>query len=207
MEQTPWGRSSSSDFQQRLASEFHCILKVELPNWLHVRDTISVWKRSAKSTIIFAADSEEEDDEDEEIEYRHIPVNERLPMNLAAPCCTHLLPQKLSKGEKRQSVELKEATTSRSLANSADSSSSHKHQGSINSPSSSKPRSIVTVSAEKQKKENPGGKTMMNQSNSSDIDSMKKKHKMKIERGDEAGSRKRCDSTDSVKKRKKAKKS
>jgi hypothetical protein len=63
MEQAPWGRSSSPEFQQRLASEFHCILKVELPNWLHTRDTISVWKRSTISTIVFAG--EDEDDEDE----------------------------------------------------------------------------------------------------------------------------------------------
>eukprot|EP00980_Cylindrotheca_fusiformis_P010846 scaffold2462_cov127-Cylindrotheca_fusiformis.AAC.3 len=91
-DQAPYGRSSSSQFQERLASEFHCIVKVELPNWVHVRDSISVWKRSQTSTIVFAADSDEEDGDDEEIEYRHIPCSERLPMNIAAPCCEHLLP-------------------------------------------------------------------------------------------------------------------
>ena len=95
MDQAPWGRSSSSDFQERLVAEYHCIIKVELPNWLHVRDTISVWKRSRTCTIVFAADSDDDDgeDEDEEIEYRYIPCNERLPINLAAPCCAHLLPK------------------------------------------------------------------------------------------------------------------
>jgi tRNA-dihydrouridine synthase 2 len=93
VDQCPWGRSSSSDFQQRLATEFHCILKMELPNWLHVRDTISVWKRTEICTMVFAADSDNQDnEEDEEVEYRHIPVAERLPINLAAPCCAHLLP-------------------------------------------------------------------------------------------------------------------
>ena len=92
-DQCPWGRSSGSLFQQRLANEFHCLLKVELPNWLHVRDTISVWKRSATCTIVYAAESDDEDDQDEEEEYRHIPCSERLPMNLAAPCCAHLLPK------------------------------------------------------------------------------------------------------------------
>jgi hypothetical protein len=95
MDQAPWGRSSAPEFQERLLSEYHCLLKVELPNWLHVRDTISVWKRSATSTIVFAADDDdddEEDEEDEEVEYRHIPMDERLPTNVAAPCLAHLLP-------------------------------------------------------------------------------------------------------------------
>lgn len=99
MDQAPWGRSSSSDFQERLIAEYHCLIKVEIPNWLHVRDTISVWKRSRTCTIVFAADSDDDgEDEDEEIEYRHIPYNERLPINLAAPCCAHLLP-KVTTGE------------------------------------------------------------------------------------------------------------
>ena len=47
LDQAPFGRSSSNEFQQRLAGEYHCILKMKLENnWLHVRDTLSVWKRS-----------------------------------------------------------------------------------------------------------------------------------------------------------------
>jgi hypothetical protein len=89
MDQAPWGRSSGAEFQERLASEYHCLLKASLTNWLHVRDTISVWKRSETCSIVFAAD--DDDDEEEEMEYKHIPVNERLPTDLAAPCLQHLL--------------------------------------------------------------------------------------------------------------------
>lgn len=104
LEQAPWGRSSSPEFQQRLASEFHCLLKVALPNWLHTRDSISVWKRSQVNTIVFAAD-EDEDDEDEEVEYRHIPLDERLPENLAAPCLEHLLPTTATVNAKKKSLK------------------------------------------------------------------------------------------------------
>ena len=89
MDQAPWGRSSGPDFQQRLASEYHCILKASLTNWLHVRDTISVWKRSVPCTIVF--DAEDDDDDEEEIQYRHIPKDEILPVDLAAPCLAYLL--------------------------------------------------------------------------------------------------------------------
>jgi hypothetical protein len=44
MDQVPWGRLLAPEFQERLLLEYHCLLKVELPNWLHGRDTISVWK-------------------------------------------------------------------------------------------------------------------------------------------------------------------
>ena len=73
------------------------MLKVQLPNWLHVCDTISVWKRSETCTIVFAVDDDEDgngeegEEEEEEVEYRHIPPEERLPTNIAAPCLQHLL--------------------------------------------------------------------------------------------------------------------
>jgi len=93
LEQAPWGRSSSPEFQQRLASEFHCIAKIQLPNWLHVRDSISVWKRSELCEMCFVGDAEDEDvDSDEDIvEYRHIPKEEMLPSVMVAPCMAHLL--------------------------------------------------------------------------------------------------------------------
>ena len=91
IDQAPWGRSSSPEFQQMLAAEFHCILHVRLPSWLHTKDSLSVWKRSEKCSIVFAAD--DEDDEDEEFEYRHIPIDEQLPIDIAAPCLQHLLKQ------------------------------------------------------------------------------------------------------------------
>ena len=94
MDQAPWGRSSGAEFQQELAATFHCLLRVSLPNWIHVRDTLSVWKRSETCSIVFAADSDDEEDDEEgdmEVEYKHIPVSERLPTDLAAPCLAHLL--------------------------------------------------------------------------------------------------------------------
>jgi hypothetical protein len=90
IEQAPWGRSSSPAFQERLLAEFHCLLKVGLTNWLFSRDTISVWKRSEKCCIVFRSD-EDDGTAEEEVQYRHIPTEERLPSNVAAPCVAHLL--------------------------------------------------------------------------------------------------------------------
>jgi len=90
MDQAPWGRSSGPEFQQRLASEYHCILRAKLNNWLHVNDTISVWKRTELCSIVFQGD-EGDDESDDEVEYRHIPEDQRLPTDVAAPCVKHLL--------------------------------------------------------------------------------------------------------------------
>ena len=89
MDQAPWGRSSGPAFQQRLAAEYHCVLKAKLTSWLHVKDTISVWKRTKLCSIVFQGD--EDDESDEEVEYRHVPEEERLPVDLAAPSFKHLL--------------------------------------------------------------------------------------------------------------------
>jgi len=67
-DQAPWGRSSSPDFQEQLAAQFHCVLRMRLPGWLHARDSLSVWKRSETCQLVFAA--EDSDDEDEVVEYR-----------------------------------------------------------------------------------------------------------------------------------------
>ena len=88
-DQAPWGRSSGPEFQQRLAAEYHCILKAKLTSWLHVRDTISVWKKTNRCSIVFQG--EEEDESDEEVEYKNIPEDEVLPTDVAAPCVSHLL--------------------------------------------------------------------------------------------------------------------
>jgi hypothetical protein len=91
-DQAPWGRSSGTLFQQRLASEFHCLLKAQLPSWLHVRDTISVWKRSHLCPIVFQGDeTDSESGGDEEVQYKFIPKEELLPTDVAAPCIRHLL--------------------------------------------------------------------------------------------------------------------
>lgn len=90
MDQAPFGRSSGPEFQQRLAAEYHCILRAKLTNWLHVNDTISVWKRTELCSIVFQGE-EEDDESDDEVQYRHIPKDEKLPSDVAAPCCKHLL--------------------------------------------------------------------------------------------------------------------
>jgi hypothetical protein len=97
LDQAPWGRSSASEFQERLACEYHCILKMKLENnWLHVRDTLSVWKRSETCCMVFQGDDEDEEDEgEEEVEYKYIPPEEVLPVDAAAPCVAHLLKKKV----------------------------------------------------------------------------------------------------------------
>ncbi|CAM9757297.1 unnamed protein product [Laminaria digitata] len=62
--QTPWGRTTSSDCQEELASKFHCILKVPLPRWPHSRDTLTVWKRHAFCAIHYDDDDSEEEEEE-----------------------------------------------------------------------------------------------------------------------------------------------
>lgn len=45
--QAPFGRTSSADFQVKLAEDFHCILTAKLENRLpYSMDSISVWKRT-----------------------------------------------------------------------------------------------------------------------------------------------------------------
>jgi hypothetical protein len=48
---SPWGRTSSADFQVQLATTFHKVLCVPLPSWPCSRDTLTVWKRCAKAHL------------------------------------------------------------------------------------------------------------------------------------------------------------
>ena len=96
LEQAPFGRSSSSEFSQRLASEYHCILRMSLKgNWLHVRDTLSVWKRSETCCMAFQDDDDESDGSKDgsygDMYYKYIPPEEVLPVDCAAPCAFHFL--------------------------------------------------------------------------------------------------------------------
>ena len=91
VDQAPWGRSSSPYFQQQLATQFHCVLQIPLPNWIHVRDSLTVWKRSSLCTLVFTADDDDEDGSNEEVSYRYVPPEERLPDERAAPFLLHLL--------------------------------------------------------------------------------------------------------------------
>lgn len=111
-DQAPFGRSSSSEFSQRLATEYHCILKVALrSNWLHVRDTLSVWKRSETCCMKFQDEDKDDDknndsdvDSDDEVYYKYIPPDEVLPIDCAAPCVAHLL-QDGNNGELKGEVQ------------------------------------------------------------------------------------------------------
>lgn len=106
VDQAPWGRSSSPGFQERLATEFHCVMRIQLPNWIHVRDTLTVWKRSSLCAIVFG----DEDDEGsvEEVAYRYIPPEERLPVEQAAPFLAHFLQRDEPNG--RMNVSLTKTT-------------------------------------------------------------------------------------------------
>lgn len=89
MDQAPWGRSSSPGFQELLASQFHCVLQIPLPNWIHVRDTLTVWKRSSLCSLVFG--DEEEEGSVDEVTYRYIPPEERLPTERVAPFIEKIL--------------------------------------------------------------------------------------------------------------------
>jgi len=111
LEQAPFGRSSSSEFQQRLAGEYHCILKLKLNNnWLHVRDTLSVWKRTETCCMAFEKeDGGEEDDSDDDMYYKYIPLEETIPVDVAAPCCAHLLnPPSTNSADKKEKSSIED---------------------------------------------------------------------------------------------------
>ncbi|KAF0701709.1 Aste57867_7875 [Aphanomyces stellatus] len=74
----PWGRTSSPDFQIRLAAVFHKVLQVPLNSWHSSMDALTVWKRT-KTCIV------------EDGIYAYIPPNERLNMVMSSPCTEHLL--------------------------------------------------------------------------------------------------------------------
>lgn len=73
-----WGRSTSPEFQVQLTATFHKVLQVPLPNWGSVRNTLTVWKRTASAVI--TGDR-----------YAYIPMVERLEVEAAAPMLKHLL--------------------------------------------------------------------------------------------------------------------
>ncbi|CAJ1963015.1 unnamed protein product [Cylindrotheca closterium] len=225
MDQAPWGRSSSSEFQARLAGEYHCILKVELPSWLHVRDSISVWKRSETSTIVFAADSEDDDEEDEEIEYRHIPCSERLPINVAAPCCAHLLlPSSTATTAVPTTVAANDApaeTKQRNRSSSSDGTKTkngedHKMKTAETERKEAPPKNSARARSEshdssssskqKSKKRSRSDSTDSKRSRSDSVDSQKKRKRSNSSDSTSIKGRERSDSTDSAKKRRKLEK-
>ena len=55
----PWGRSAMSEFQQELASQFHCVVQVPLPTWPGTVDTLSVWRRTTLCSVVDSVEAEE----------------------------------------------------------------------------------------------------------------------------------------------------
>jgi hypothetical protein len=83
--QAPFGRTSSSDFNVLLTSSFHCILSASIPRFPFSNDCITVWKRTKY------VEGRKSEDTDDKNYWADIPTNEKLPTDIAAPCCVDLL--------------------------------------------------------------------------------------------------------------------
>ena len=98
---SPFGRSSSPEFQTKLGQDFHCLVKIELPSWPHEGQTFSVWKRTKMCEIVFGEGEGEGDDDDdvfEEASFKNIPKSERLPLTVSSPALRHLSGLPCAKG-------------------------------------------------------------------------------------------------------------
>jgi hypothetical protein len=82
--QSPWGKTSSADFQEDLMETFHCILSAKLPSFPVSNDFITVWKRTKYCR------GQNHTDEEPDL-WASIPVDERPVLDFAAPCVRHLL--------------------------------------------------------------------------------------------------------------------
>ena len=61
--QAPWGRTSTPEFQERLYTDYHCVLSIPLESFPFSRDFFTVWKRTAifdAKNLDFNGDSSEE---------------------------------------------------------------------------------------------------------------------------------------------------
>lgn len=82
--QAPFGRTTASQFQIDLCTQFHCVMVYRLPNFPFGNDHITVWKR--KNWV--PGRSGKRDDV-----WADIPPELRLPsIPLAAPAFAHLIP-------------------------------------------------------------------------------------------------------------------
>ena len=95
--QSAWGRTSAPDFQVKLNAEFHCVLNAQLSaSFPFSRDCISVWKRTE---FVRGKGGGEEEEEEEEVgvedekgdAWACIPLEERIPVDRAAPLYQHLI--------------------------------------------------------------------------------------------------------------------
>eukprot|EP00602_Paraphysomonas_sp_CaronLab_P008966 CAMPEP_0185021082 /NCGR_PEP_ID=MMETSP1103-20130426/3744_1 /TAXON_ID=36769 /ORGANISM="Paraphysomonas bandaiensis, Strain Caron Lab Isolate" /LENGTH=282 /DNA_ID=CAMNT_0027552379 /DNA_START=23 /DNA_END=871 /DNA_ORIENTATION=+ len=74
--QSPWGRSSSPDFQVKLSEFYHCVASVPLVSFPFSRDYLTVWKRTKiLSMVDEVVEGEEEAEKDE---WKDIPKSEAL---------------------------------------------------------------------------------------------------------------------------------
>ena len=60
--QSPFGRTSSADFQIELSEKFHCVIKAEIPRFPFSNDFLTVWKRT-NFIQIFDGDESSNDNE------------------------------------------------------------------------------------------------------------------------------------------------
>ena len=98
--QRPWGRTSSSKFQEALAARFHCVIQAEIPRFPHSRDAITVWKRTQFTSVHSAMTTEARNSKKKRvkdskksavIQWAAIPIEERLSSDIAAPRFKYLL--------------------------------------------------------------------------------------------------------------------
>jgi hypothetical protein len=75
---SPYGKTSAPEFQEQLAQDYHCILKVPIPTWPGAMDTLSVWKRTARVDV-------------DELQFRSIPPDEQLTQVAFCPASVHLV--------------------------------------------------------------------------------------------------------------------
>ena len=60
--QAPFGRTTTADFQVKLAESFHCMLVADIPTFPFAKDTISVWKRTVFVSGLPPASEDDEED-------------------------------------------------------------------------------------------------------------------------------------------------
>lgn len=96
--QAPFGRTTSSDFQVELATQFHCLLVSPIQAFPFSRDTISIWKRTTYIEGLLTEDdnsaeevSDSNESDDDANLWASIPADEVLPVARVAPCLAHLL--------------------------------------------------------------------------------------------------------------------
>lgn len=78
LQENPWGKTTGGAFQELLAADFHCVLRVPLPSWPGSNDSLTVWRRTPRCDV-------------DDISFRHVPAGETLRVAAAAPCAEHLL--------------------------------------------------------------------------------------------------------------------